>query len=369
MNDGGEKHWVQRVSAWIISAVIHGLIVVLLASLVLAVAREPVIEAVVQLEPVGRPDDPSASSAGGSAPRAQITGATTSSPQVAPLPAPPVDADLGSLPSPDQAVVPTDPTATDPALELLTELTQAASAQHTGRGDNPLVDGTSEGFQRMIGGIRGRGLDVVFVIDATDSMRGIMDQAKQRMHDIIGVITGVLAKDGKPPRNVRFGVVAFKDYGDDYGLNAVRGLMLTNDYQAVRDFIDRVEVGGGGDEPEPIHEALAAATIRKMGWRRSAKSIIVLIGDAPVHPSGRAQAISEARSFVKKYAGTVNTIDVNTQRGQVLGDFADIAKAGHGTATLLGSEEAFWEDLVVSVFGKRFEHDVRAIVERYANYR
>lgn len=369
MNDGREKHWVQRVSAWVISAVIHGLIVVLLASLVLAAAREPVIEAVVRLEPVGRPDDPSAGSAGGSAPRAQTTGATTSSPQVAPLPAPPVDADIGSSPSPKQAVVPTDPTATDPALELLSELTLAASAQHTGRGDNPLIDGSSEGFQRMIGGIRGRGLDVVFVIDATGSMGGIMDQAKQRMHDIIGVITGVLAKDGKPPRNVRFGVVAFKDYGDDYGLNATRGLALTHDYQAVRDFIDRVAVGGGGDEPEPIHEALAAATGRKMGWRRSARNIIVLIGDAPVHPGGRAQAVREARSFARRYAGTVNAIDVNTERNQVLGDFTDIARAAGGNATLLGSEEAFWEDLVVSVFGKRFERDVRAIVERYADYR
>jgi len=276
---------------------------------------------------------------------------------------------IGNAPAPDPSVVPTDATVTDPALALLTELTEELSAQHAGRGDNPLIDGVSEGFQQMVGGIRGKGLDVVFVIDATQSMQGVIAQAKERANDIIGVITGVLAKDGKPPNNIRFGVVAYKDYGDEYGIAAAKAIALTNDFDAVRDFIDQIIVGGGGDTPEPIHDALKAAAGKKMGWTRQARSIIVLIGDSPVHPGGRRDAVNQARGFVKTYLGTVNVIDVGTGHESVLQDFADIAKAGNGTASLLVSEDAFWEDLVVSVFGKRFERDVRLIVERYAKYR
>lgn len=366
MNEVPVRHLGQRISAWAVSLVAHALILLLLGFLVLSAVHEPVIEAVVQLEPVGRPDDTQSQSAGGSAPRAERTSDTSSSPSTAPLPAPALEADAGALPSPDDSLAPTDPTATDPALALLSELTDEVSAQHAGRGDNPLIDGTSEGFQNMIGGIRGRGLDVVFVIDATESMSKIMQQSKARMHDVMGVITGVLTKEGRPPRNIRFGVVAFKDYGDDYGLDAVKAMELTNDYPEVRSFIDQIQTSGGGDEPEPIHEALAVAIDRKMGWRRQAKSIIVLIGDAPVHPSGQRDALKAARLFVSRFDGTLSVIDVRTERMGVLGDFAAIAEAGGGSASLLGSEDVFWEDLVVTVFGRRFERDVRTIVERYA---
>lgn len=366
MSDVPKRHLGQRVSAWAVSLIAHGLILTLLAFLVLTAASEPVIEVVVQLEMVGRPDDEATDSVGGSAPRAERTSDTSSSPAVSPLPAPELQADFGARPSPDSSSVHADPSATDPALALLTELTREARSQYSGRGDNPLIDGTSEGFQQMIGGIRGRGLDVVFVIDATKSMKDIMRQSKERMHDVIGVITGILTKENRPPRNIRFGVVAFKDYGDDYGLDTTITLELTNDYPAVRMFIDNIQTSGGGDIPEPIHEALATAIDRKMGWRRAAKNIIVLISDAPVHPSGRRDAVEAAKRFAGKYDGTISVIDVGTDRDNALGDFIAIAKAGGGTATLLGSDDAFWEDLIVTVFGRRFERDVRNIVERYA---
>lgn len=369
MNETPKKHLGERMSAWAVSLILHGLLLALLAMIVLSAAREPVVEAVVHLEPVGLPDDPNAQSAGGSAPRIEKTSATASSPAVAPLPAPSLDAAAGSTPAPDDSLTRTDPDVTDPALALLTELTDAASAQFSGRGDNPLADGTSPGFQQELGGIRGRGLDVVFVIDATESMRDIMQQSKERMNDVIGVITGVLASDGQPPRNIRFGVVAFKDYGDEYGLSAAKALKLTNDFPAVRDFIDHIQTGGGGDDPEPIHEALAIAIDKQMGWRRGAKNIIVLIGDAPVHPSGLRDAVQAGKLFGSRYDGTLSVIDVGTNRAGVLGDFDAIAKAGGGTATLLGQGDEFWQDLVITVFGRRFERDVKTIVERYAKTR
>lgn len=354
------------VISWGVSAVVHVLVLLLLAAIVLTAVREQMSEVVVQLEPVGRPNDASSESSGGSAPHVEKTSSTTPSRMLAPLPAPALESAEGRTPSPSDADMASESEQTDPALALLSELTQEAEAAHTGRGDNPLVDGTSEGFQQMLGGIRGRGLNVVFVIDATESMKGIMEQAKERMRDVIGVITGVLNQDGRPPRNIEFGIVAFKDYGDDYGVDTVRVLQLTNDFDKVREFIDGIQTSGGGDEPEPIHEALARAINSQMGWSTRAKKLIVLISDAPVHPTGRSDAIEAARRFATRSKGTVSVIDVGTGRAAVLGDFAAIAKAGNGTATLLGSEDAFWEDLVVTVFGKRFERDVRMIVERYA---
>jgi Mg-chelatase subunit ChlD len=261
-----------------------------------------------------------------------------------------------------------NPADSDPALNILAQLSNLGAAGSVGEGYNPLLEGTTPGFQELVGGMRGRGLDVVFVMDATQSMDEYFRQARQRIVDIIGVITGVLAVNDRPPRNLRFGVVAFKDYGDEFGIDATKALPLTADFDRVREFIDRIAVGGGADDPEPVDEALDRATNRRrMGWHRAKKNILILVGDARVHSTGRERALAIARTFVRQLNGTINAIDVGTTRQNVLPDFQLIAEAGGGSAYLLADKDKFWEELIVSVFGQRYKQDVSLIVERYAD--
>jgi len=180
---------------------------------------------------------------------------------------------------------------------------------------------------------------------------------------------------------IRFGIVAFKDYGDEYGIEATRSLPLTTDIAKLQKALDDVAAGGGGDIPEPLNEALKAATSSKMGWSRQRKSVIVMVTDAPCHSLTRDMAIQEARGFAKQIGGQINVIDVGgvipssgatTQQGSqtqartgVLADLQGIAREGGGFAFLLADEQAFWRHLIVSIFGQRFEQDIQQIIDTY----
>jgi hypothetical protein len=235
----------------------------------------------------------------------------------------------------------------------------------TGGGPGGLLDGTSPGFGKLVGNLRGTGLDLVLVLDATDSMTPYIEQAKVRLREILNVVTGLVP-------NARVGIVAYKDYGDDYGPTAVRLMALTDNHQAVRRFIDETIAGGGGDIPEPVHEALAAATSTKqMGWNLRRKHVIILVGDSPVHSSGRTAAYNLAAAFAKD-GGVINVIDTGgtgapgVARTALQPDLQRIARDGGGSAFLLTDGPAFWRYLIVSVFGERYERDVNVIIEKFA---
>jgi Mg-chelatase subunit ChlD len=234
----------------------------------------------------------------------------------------------------------------------------------------------SAGMQDVLKDIRSRGLDVCFVLDATESMGPYIDQSKARFGDIVSIVTQMLGDGGPATRNartapIRFGLVAFKDYGDDYGIGATRQLPLTNDTKKLQAAFDEVIAGGGGDIPEPIDQALRVATANTMGWNRRRKNVIVLVSDAPVHGSGRDVAYAIARAFNQKVQGEINVIDVGGTvngkrvRNTVLPDLQRIADEGRGSAFLLADEQAFWRHLIVSIFGSRYEEDVQGILDEY----
>lgn len=172
-------------------------------------------------------------------------------------------------------------------------------------------------------------------------------------------------------RGIRPVSQAYKDYGDDYGLDAVKVLPLTDDADAVRTFINLIVAGGGGDLPEPIDQALLAATDRRrMQWGTRRKQVIILVGDSPVHSTGRQAAYDAAAAFAGR-GGTLNVIDVGgaahirVQREMVQPDLQIIAQRGKGAAFLLQDTQAFWRHLVTSVFDQRFKADVETIIEQY----
>ena len=369
----------EQSPSWLISLGSHALLLVILASIGWTVLSAPEPPVVIELGTMderhggleGSGDESEASPA-------RAADGQESLSQEQPAAAPAIEAldPAALLPDMDSASTSDfgELTSTDPAMALLEGLIGASDGEgpdSEGLGD--LLRGTSGGFQRVVGGMRNQGLDVVLVMDATASMTPYIEQAKARLKQIIDVLTGLIGTDGAGRRkgSVRFGLVAYKDYGDEYGLDATESLPLTDDAQAVRGFIDRISAGGGGDEPEPIHEALKAAARSEMGWKRGRKAVIVLVGDSPVHQGGRRQAIDRAKEFSLKLRGTINVIDVggvgaNGARGAVLDDLNRIALAGGGSAFLLKDEGRFWRHLIVSVFGQQFEQDVETIVERYS---
>ncbi len=119
-------------------------------------------------------------------------------------------------------------------------------------------------------------IEVCFVLDTTGSMGGLIEGAKRKIWSIANEMIGA-----KPTREIRLGLVAYRDRGDEY---VTRTFDLTNDIDAVYAHLQSFKAEGGGDEPESVNEALQAA-VAKMSWSpdRRVLKIIFLVGDAPPH--------------------------------------------------------------------------------------
>jgi len=115
-------------------------------------------------------------------------------------------------------------------------------------------------------------VDVVFAVDTTGSMGGLLDGAKRTVWSIA---THIRKTD--PDAELRIGLVAYRDIGDDY---VTRDFSLTSDLDAVFTELSSYRAAGGGDTPEDVDAALDD-TLHKMRWRDDAKKLVFLVGDAP----------------------------------------------------------------------------------------
>ena len=120
-------------------------------------------------------------------------------------------------------------------------------------------------------------VEVVFVLDSTGSMGGLIEGAKQKIWAIANEI--ILQK---PEPDVRMGLLTYRDKGDEY---ITKMMDLTTDVDAIYGFLMPIVATGGGDEPESVNQALDEA-VNKMSWSPKEKNVyrvIFLVGDAPPH--------------------------------------------------------------------------------------
>ena len=119
-------------------------------------------------------------------------------------------------------------------------------------------------------------VEVVFVLDSTGSMGGLIEGAKQKIWSIANSIVAQ-----KPAPAVRIGLLSYRDKGDEY---ITRKFDLTDDIDAVFKNLQAFCAGGGGDTPESVNQALDEA-VNTMSWSAggAATKIVFLVGDCPPH--------------------------------------------------------------------------------------
>ena len=117
--------------------------------------------------------------------------------------------------------------------------------------------------------------EVVFVLDTTGSMSGLIEGAKQKIWSIAG---GVIQRTGG---KVRIGLVPYRDRGDAY---VTRLFPLTNNLDQVYSDLQGFRADGGGDSPESVNQALHEA-VTEIAWSDSPRVLrtIFLVGDCPPH--------------------------------------------------------------------------------------
>lgn len=119
-------------------------------------------------------------------------------------------------------------------------------------------------------------VEVVFCLDTTGSMGHLIQGAKDKIWSMCNQIAG-----GQPVPDLRVGLVAYRDKGDEY---VTRVHDLTDDLDDIHARLKKFEAKAGGDTPEHVNQALHDA-VHKVKWSADKRvlKIIFLVGDAPPH--------------------------------------------------------------------------------------
>ena len=167
-------------------------------------------------------------------------------------------------------------------------------------------------------------LEMVFVLDTTGSMGGLLEGAKQR---IWGIVNEVMQSASRP--SVGVGLVAYRDRGDAY---VTKVLPVTTDLDQVYSTLMSYRAEGGGDGPENVRRALADG-VRNAGWsprRNGIAQILFLVGDAPPHEDYQDEPTTAATTAEAVQAGLiVNSIQCGDMPG-TQDAWQAIARGGEG---------------------------------------
>ncbi len=130
---------------------------------------------------------------------------------------------------------------------------------------------------------QGRPVDIVFVLDVTESMQPYIDAVKQ---NVIAFAQDLQSNS----RDYRLGLVTFEDYVVSAypDCNCAYRNSFTSDVKQFTEWVGSLHAGGGGDIPEDQLDALAYAA--KFPFRPEAEGIIIIVTDAPPHHDGDGSA-------------------------------------------------------------------------------
>ncbi len=144
-------------------------------------------------------------------------------------------------------------------------------------------------------------IEVVFVLDTTGSMSGLIEGAKAK----IWSIANGLAANGQKS-SVRMGLIGYRDRGDEY---VTRRYDLTADIDSIYARLRSFRAGGGGDGPESVNQALDEA-ISQMSWssRDDVYRVVFLVGDAPPHTDYGDVSVDASVRRARQQGISVNTV-------------------------------------------------------------
>jgi hypothetical protein len=167
---------------------------------------------------------------------------------------------------------------------------------------------------------KGQQVDVVFAVDTTGSMGGLLDGAKRTVWSIANHI-----RDLDQNADLRIGLVAYRDIGDAY---VTKPFALSDDLDAVFAELSSYQAQGGGDVPENVDAALYEA-VHKMAWRTGAKKMIFLVGDAPPASRGDVPRFEVTAREAANRQITINAIRAGHD-GETARAWQQIAMLGGG---------------------------------------
>jgi len=132
---------------------------------------------------------------------------------------------------------------------------------------------------------RANDVDIVFVVDTTGSMGGVIGSVRNNL-------TAIVDDLASSTNSFRVGVVSYRDFpertGNPNDYPARVDTPFTSDRAAISAAIDSLQASGGGDFPESVLSGMNAGL--DLSWRAGVTKVMVVIGDAP--PLGPPEPIT-----------------------------------------------------------------------------
>jgi hypothetical protein len=135
-------------------------------------------------------------------------------------------------------------------------------------------------------------------MDATSSMWPVIGTMKAQAERIVVILEGQIEK-------FRVGAIAFRTR-DDKEMHVPAVCDLTSDRKKLAEWLEGIHASGGGEEA--VADAMEAA-LRKISWSKSARKVIVLIGDeGPLPGSAEHDRFIAFAKEAKSRGIIVNTV-------------------------------------------------------------
>ena len=166
--------------------------------------------------------------------------------------------------------------------------------------------------------------EIVFCLDATGSMSGLITTAKEKIWDIVSE----LSQDQKID-TLKLGMVFYRDRGDNF---ITKQISLTTNLDAVYTDLLEIEAEGGGDSPESVNQALNEA-VEQMKWSNDQNTYktIFVVGDCPPHMDYQDDVLyTESCKIAAEKGIVINTIKLGNSCSDAITHFKQMSKCAHG---------------------------------------
>ena len=169
-------------------------------------------------------------------------------------------------------------------------------------------------------------IQIVFALDATGSMSGLIGAAKEKIWSIAGSLA-----QADPAPVIEMGLIFYRDRGDAF---VTKQVALSTDIDEVYAKLMQITADGGGDAPESVNQALYES-ITKFSWDSSSQTYktVFLVGDCPPHMDYRNDIKYPASCSIAKQKDIIlNTILMGND-GQANRIWREIANCSQGSFT------------------------------------
>lgn len=186
---------------------------------------------------------------------------------------------------------------------------------------------------------KGKNAEIVFCLDATGSMGGLIGTAKEKIWDIVSE----LAQDGDID-TLRMGMVFYRDRGDSF---ITKQIAMTTDLDEAYSELLKITAAGGGDTPESVNQGLHEA-ITQMKWstNKNTYRTIFVVGDCPPHMEYQDDVkYTDSCKAAAKKGITINTIKLGNSCGDAIPHFKAMASCTNGEFLMLDQNA---QDIVVA---------------------